>query len=147
MWDNGIIEQVPREESVGCGPVVYMPHRPVIRGSSVSMKVRPVFDASAKGLNSLSLNDCMEVGPCLLSHLTEILLCFHQWQIAITSDIEKAFLQISVKKDDCDVHRFWGMLMELPKLCLREFPLVTVVARSYWMLLCSYTCLGFQNQE
>ena len=21
MWDNGIIEEVPREESVGCGPV------------------------------------------------------------------------------------------------------------------------------
>ena len=110
MWDNGIIEEVPREESVGCGPVFYMPHRPVIRESSVSTKVRPVFDASAKGFNGLSLNDCMEVGPCLLSNLTEILLRFRRWQIAITSDIEKAFLQIGVKKDDCDVHRFlWNV--------------------------------------
>ena len=106
MWDNGIIEEVPREESVGCGPVFYMSHRPVIRESSVSTKVRLVFDASAKGFNGLSLNDCMEVGPCLLSNLTEILLRFRRWQIAITSDIEKAFLQIGVKKDDCDVHRF-----------------------------------------
>ena len=106
-WDNGIIEEVPREESVGCGPVFYMPHRPVIKESSVSTKVRPVFDASAKGFNGLSLNDCMEVGPCLLSNLTEILLWFRRWQIAITSDIEKAFLQIGVKKDDCDVHRFF----------------------------------------
>ena len=84
----------------------YIPHRPVIRESSVSTKVRPVFDASAKGFNGLSLNDCMEVGPGLLSYLTEILLRFRQWQIAITSDIEKAFQQIGVKKDDCDVHRF-----------------------------------------
>ena len=106
MWNSGIIEEVPREESVGCGPVFYMPHRPVIRESSVSTKVRPVFDASAKGFNGLSLNDCMEVGPCLLSNLTEILLRFRRWQIAVTSDIEKAFLQIGVKKDDCDVHRF-----------------------------------------
>ena len=106
MWDNGIIEEVPREESVGCGPVFYMPHRPVIRESSVSTKVRPVFDASAKGFNGLSLNGCMEVGPCLLSNLTEILLRFRRWPIAITSDIEKAFLQIGVKKDDCDVHCF-----------------------------------------
>ena len=78
MWDNGIIEEVPREESVGCGPVFYMPHRPVIRESSVSTKVRPVFDASSKGFNGLSLNDCMEVGPCLLSNLTEILLRFRR---------------------------------------------------------------------
>ena len=106
MWDNGIIEDVPREESMGCGPVFYMPHRSVIRESSVSTKVRPVFDRSAKGFNILSLNDCIEVGPCLLSNLTKILLSFRRWQIAITSDIEKAFLQIGVKKDDCDVHRF-----------------------------------------
>ena len=91
---------------MGCGPVFYMPHRPVIKESSVSTKVRPVFDASAKGFNGLSLNDSMEVGPCLLSNLTEILLRFRRWQIALTSDIEKAFLQIGVKKDDCDVHRF-----------------------------------------
>ena len=106
MWDNGIIEEVPREESMGCGPVFCMPHRPVIRESSVPTKVRPVFDTSAKGFNGLSLNDCMEGGPCLLSNLTEILLRFRRRQIAITSDIEKAFLQIGVKKDDCDVHRF-----------------------------------------
>ena len=37
---------------------------------------------------------------CLLSNFTEILLRFHHWQIAITSDIEKAQI------DDCDVHRF-----------------------------------------
>ena len=68
MWDNDIIEEVPREETVGCGSVFYMPHRPVIRESSVSTKVRPVFDASAKGFNGLSLNDCMEVGHafCLI---------------------------------------------------------------------------------
>ena len=48
----------------------------------------------------------MEVGHCLLCNPTGILLRFRWWQIVITSEIEKAFLQICVKKDDCDVHRF-----------------------------------------
>ena len=142
MWDIGIIEQVPREESIGCGPVFYMPHRPVIRESSVPTKVRPVFDTSAKGFNGLSLNEYMEVGPCLMSSLTEISLRVRSWQITITSDIEKAFLQIVVKTGDCDVHRFSGMLMGvLKRWYLREFSLVTIIARCYWMLLCSFTCL------
>ena len=32
-WDNGIIEEVPRKESVGYGPVFYMPDHPDIRES------------------------------------------------------------------------------------------------------------------
>ena len=83
-----------------------MLHTPVVRESAVSSKIRPVFDASAKGYNGVSLNDCMEVGPCLLCNLTEILLRFRRWGIALTADIEKAFLQIAVKKEDCAVHRF-----------------------------------------
>ena len=83
-----------------------MSHRPVVRESSVSTKVCPAFDASAKGYNNVSLNDCMEVGPCLLANLTEILIRFRRWRFAVTADIEKAFLQIQVKKSDCDVHRF-----------------------------------------
>ena len=39
MWDNGIIAEVPREDSVGCGPVFCMPLRPVIGESSVSTSV------------------------------------------------------------------------------------------------------------
>ena len=43
-----------------------MPHRPVVKDSSISTKVHPVFDASAKGHNDVSLNDCLETGPRLM---------------------------------------------------------------------------------
>lgn len=123
MWESGVVEEVPaNERSVTESPVFYMPHRPVVR-DSVSTKVRPVFDASAKGYNGVSLNDCMEVGPCLLGDLTAILLRFRRWKIAITADVEKAFLQISVRAEDRDVHRFlWNQGGEVRHMRFRRVP-------------------------
>ena len=56
------------DDDVHC-PVFYLPHRPVVRESSSTTKVRPVFDASAKGPNGVSLNDCLETGPDLVEVL------------------------------------------------------------------------------
>ena len=58
------------------------------------------------GYNGVSLNDCVEAGPSLLPNLIEILIRFHRWKVALTADITKAFLQIGVKREDQDVHRF-----------------------------------------
>ncbi|KAJ8030134.1 Fatty acid synthase [Holothuria leucospilota] len=107
MEESGVIEEVPNSELVSPYPTYYMPHRPVVRDSSVSTKVRPVFDASAKGVNGVSLNDCLDEGPCLLPDLVSILLRFRRWQIALVSDITKAFLQINVQIEDRDAHRFF----------------------------------------
>ena len=57
-------------------PVFYLPHRPVIKEASESSKIRPVFDASAKGSNGISLNDCIDPGPSLLPNLVDVLLRF-----------------------------------------------------------------------
>ena len=64
-------------------PVLYLPHHPVVRESSLTTKVRPVSDASATGTNKVSLNDCMNSGPNLLSLLTEILIRFRRWHIRL----------------------------------------------------------------
>lgn len=101
----GIIEEVPLDEIVHPGPIYYMPHRPVVKLSG-STKVRPVFDASAKGPNGISLNDCMRTGPSLNPDLVEILIRYRRWPYVVTADIVKAFLQISVHNQDRDVHRF-----------------------------------------
>ena len=106
MENEQIIEEVPAEEKQTENPTFYMPHRPVVKESSITTKVRPVFDASAKGANGVSLNDCMETGPNLLPNLIDILVRFRRWPVALASDIQKAFLQISVKREDRDVHRF-----------------------------------------
>ena len=49
MQQAGVIEEVPADQvRVSTGNLMYyMPHRPVVKESSISTKVRPVFDASA----------------------------------------------------------------------------------------------------
>jgi len=101
-----IIEEVPSEEISGVNPVYYMPHRPVVKLTSTSTKIRPVFDASAFCYNGVSLNDCLLSGPSLNPDLVEVLIRFRRWPVAITADIRKAFLQIGVQRNDRDVHRF-----------------------------------------
>ena len=84
----------------------YLPHRPVIKLERMTTKIRPVFDASAKGVNQVSLNDCLETGPNLLPSLIEILIRFRRKRIALVADIRKAFLQIKVTENDQHVLRF-----------------------------------------
>ena len=105
MECNGVIEEVPVDQLNVSRPIFYMPHRPVVKESSMTRKVRPVFDAFAKGRNNVSLNDNLETGPNLLPDLLGILLRFRRWKVALCANI-KAFLQIEVHRDDRDVHRF-----------------------------------------
>ena len=104
MWDSDIITKVNTESSDY--PIYYLPHRPMVKESSASTKVRPVFDASAKSSNNVSSNDCINTGPSLLPNLVGVLLRVRRWQVAITADITKAFLQVKLRRKDQDVHRF-----------------------------------------
>ena len=105
MEDSGVIVEVPADELISDHPTFYLPHRPVLKQSG-SLKVRPVFDASARGPNGISLNDCVEVGPALTPSLVDILLRFRRWRCGFAADIVKAFLQIGLSREDQDVHRF-----------------------------------------
>ena len=106
MEDDGIIAEVTPEQMVSEQRTYYLPHRPVVKPGSASTKVRPVFDASAKGPNGLSLNDCVEVGPMLMPNLQEVLIRFRRWRFGLSADIVKAFHQIRLADRDLDVHRF-----------------------------------------
>ena len=53
MEQAGVVEEVPSHEVDGPHPRFYLPHRPVVKESSVSTQVRPVFDASATGPNGV----------------------------------------------------------------------------------------------
>ena len=104
--DLGIIEKVVSLEPES-DKIHYLPHRPVVRQSAETTKVRLVYDASSKsGKDGVSLNDCLHTGPSLNPLLYNILLRFRLNGIAMTSDIEKAFLNIEVDKRDRDCLRF-----------------------------------------
>ena len=78
---------------------------PVIRNDKTTTKVRMVFDASAKGKGP-ALNDCLYPGLSLTPSLYGVLLRFRTNNVAVVGDIEKAFLQISLKPEDRDFVRF-----------------------------------------
>ena len=101
----GIIEEVPQNSTAE--RVFYMPHKPVVKQSAVTTKVRMVFDASAKSHPlANSINDCMFTGPPLQPLLWDIMIRVRMSTNLLLGDIEKAFLQIGVKEKDRDSFRF-----------------------------------------
>lgn len=84
--ETGIVERVTSEP---VGREFYIPHKPVIRESAESTKLRIVFDASAKANEkSPSLNDCLEKGPALQNLLWDILVRNHLKPIALAGDLK-----------------------------------------------------------
>ncbi|GFY37350.1 DUF1758 domain-containing protein [Trichonephila inaurata madagascariensis] len=75
---EGIIESVPNDQ---CTELTqYLPHMPIFKPSSITTKVRPVFDASFKQPGYASLNECLSVGPSHTSdttHTVEIPFEYH----------------------------------------------------------------------
>ena len=106
--ENGAAEEVPCDEITPAGghPVFYLLHHAIIREDKQTTKTRLVFDASAKDSNGVSLNSCLEPGPALQPHLVGILLHFRKNYVGIMGDIEKMFLQIRLKEEDRDSHRY-----------------------------------------
>ena len=64
-----------------------------------------MYDASAQ-LTGCSLNKCLHKGPKFNQKILDILLRFRTYKIALTANIEKAFLMVSVQESDRDVLRF-----------------------------------------
>ena len=83
----------------------YLPHHAVGKRMKDTTKLRVVYDASARS-NGPSLNDCLHAGPKFNQRIFDLLMRFRVHRIAITADIEKAFLMISVARPDRDVLRF-----------------------------------------
>merc|ERR1712055_791652 len=100
-------EEVLKPNAPTVGPVCYLPHRAVVRQDSSTTKLRIVFDGSAKcGRDELCLNDCLMHGPNLVQLIASCIINFRTRKYAFSADLEKAFLQILIKKEHRDVLRF-----------------------------------------
>ena len=102
---KGIIEKVIDKADQNADNIHYLPHHAVIHKDKQTMKLRIVYDASAQG-GGRSLNDCLHAGPKFDQNILDIILRFRTYKIGIIADVEKAFLMVSVCKDDRDALRF-----------------------------------------
>ena len=103
---EGIVEKIGNEEST-VKRIHYLPHQAVIQKDAEMTKVRVVFDASAKERkNGVSLNQCLHVGPSLVSMLYDVLLRIREHKVVLFGDIKQAFLNIEVATEDRDAMRF-----------------------------------------
>jgi len=71
--------------------VCYLPHHPVVNTSSLTTKVRVVFDASANGSNGKSLNELLMRGLVVQGDIFTILCQFRKHVYVISADVEKMY--------------------------------------------------------
>ena len=91
----------------------YSPHHAVHRRDRETTKVRVVYDGSAKSPeNKHSFYDCLEVGQNLIPQLFYVFAKFRSNPIAVTADIEKAFLMVSMNKASKDM--LWFLWFKNP---------------------------------
>ena len=98
-----IIEEAPEDYKVR--ECHYLPHHAIFREDKNTSKIRIVFDASARS-EGPRLNDCLYMGPQLTPLIFDILHRFRAYPVALTSEIEKAFLQISIEPMERNYLRF-----------------------------------------
>ncbi len=125
----GIIEEVPQKELQSpLYPCSYILHQGVFRDASTTMKLRVVYDASAKGMSDMPVNQYLLRGPVMLADLCGLLMRFRLAKIALVSDIEKAFLNIGLHLSQRDITRFFW-LKDITKPFMEENTVVFRFAR------------------
>ena len=102
----GIIEEVTPDNNNPDTQKHYMPWHSVLRPGHPTTPIRNVMNASQKDSNGLSLNGCQETGPNLLPDVIGLAIQFRKNPVAVIADISKMFLNIKIKLEQRDLHRF-----------------------------------------
>ena len=97
MFESDLLHRGENLSEGEVGKVHYIPHHAVIRRDKLTTKLRVVYDASAKS-DGVALNDCLYAGPPLAENIFDVLLRFRVNQVALTGDIEKAFLMVGKQR-------------------------------------------------
>ena len=84
----------------------WLPMHAVIKLSSTTTKTRVVFDGSAITTSGISLNQALHVGPTIQATLSDTLLKFRTYPVALNADISKMYREIKLCSADKDLHRF-----------------------------------------
>lgn len=122
--DLGHMKRIDSVDDSQKPTAVYLPHHAVIREDKATTKVRIVFDASMKGLNGVSLNDDLLVGPTLQPPLRHIVMRWRMHPIGLCADIIKMYRQVLVSEEHSDFQRI--VWRENPEAELEEYRILRV---------------------
>ena len=89
-----------------CHEVYNLLMHTVHKTTSTTMKLRVVFDASARSSTGVLLNDQLLVGPTVHTPLIDVLLRFRQHRVALMADISRMYRVVLLPETQCDLHRF-----------------------------------------
>ncbi|GFW86109.1 integrase catalytic domain-containing protein [Trichonephila clavipes] len=104
--------------------IYFLPHHAVMKGDSVSTKLRVVFDGTCKPSNGNSINSILGIGKMLQPDLFTILVKFRLNEIAFSTDIQQMYRQILIDQEYQNFHRIvWRESKDSP---IREYKLCTV---------------------
>ena len=101
----GHAEEVPPEDHPPAASF-WLPMHAVFKEASTSTKLRVVFDGSAATTTGLSLNQALYVGPTLQATLSETLIKFRTYPVALNADVSKMYREVQLSTTDKDLHRF-----------------------------------------
>uniref|UniRef100_A0ABD2WYW1 Integrase catalytic domain-containing protein n=1 Tax=Trichogramma kaykai TaxID=54128 RepID=A0ABD2WYW1_9HYME len=106
------------------GSHYFLPHHAVVKESSTTTRVRPVFNASARNAAGQSLNENLMTGPNLLPQLVLVLAHWRCYPIAFVADVSKMYLQVRLHPDDWKLQSI--LWREDPKQEMDHYLLTTV---------------------
>ena len=88
--------------------IFYLPHSGVLEPipGTDEVKLRIVFDCSAKDRNGNSLNDCLVTGPVPDASIPRILTTWRNGKFAFNMDVKECFLNILLHEDQQNLFRF-----------------------------------------
>ena len=98
------------------GPVHFLTLFPIHKASSVSTKLRIVSNSAlVNAISGLSLNDCLWAGPNAMAELLAVLVHWRTVEVALVTDIVKAYHVIHTRDDELHLRRFlWRESPSLP---------------------------------
>lgn len=101
-----------------------LPHHGVVRETSLSTKLRAVFDGSAVTTTGLSVNDIQMVGPTVQDDLISILIRMRQHKFVATADVEKMYRMVLIKEEQQQLQQILWRFE--PHESLKQYKLKTV---------------------
>ena len=119
----GHAEEVPPEAQPPPN-AFWLPMHSVLKLSSSSTKLRIVFDGSAATTSGLSLNQTLHVGPTIQATLSDTLMKFRTYPIALNADISKMYREVKLCQEDKDLHRF--VWQENPTSQIKDYRMTRV---------------------